>query len=427
MDNLAKLVAAFFLIFFACLANAGYAQLADPSGFSGSSGDFRFAPSANDARYGRVAFQSSGLTANVAGQTVKMSAAYRFAANAPRIAAAALYLHPGVRTAVSLLSWLSTAKLIYDAASGQWRESSQPFSSQRWRNIDGGLNHSAQDACVYAHGPGTVAAFTSSTSANCIHPDGRNLSTTVAEGAASQSCPAGWTSTPAGCLSPSLTQPDFVDKLSSLPMPENVPWDLPYPTPLPVEQPFINPAPSENPQHNPFFIPIGNPIPNPSYDPDALPSPVNQPWVQPGTELIPSPTSDQPWRVDIRPINRPQSSSSPLPVPVPSDSPPASDNPKPPDDTQGLCEKHPDILACQKLDIPEDQDLPVSEKSISVTPDSGWGAGNASCPAARHFTVQGRDIEIPYDLFCAWARGLRPIILAIAWLSAAYIILGVKD
>ena len=77
-----------------------------PPGFGGTSGSWTYAAAANDKVYGKVIHQAGALTANVGGQAVKMPAAYRLAANASRIAAAAVYLHPGVRTAVAVAGWL---------------------------------------------------------------------------------------------------------------------------------------------------------------------------------------------------------------------------------------------------------------------------------------------------------------------------------
>ena len=102
------------------VAHAGYAQLAPPAGFSTSSGGFTYAAAANDRVYGKVIHQAGALTANVGGQSVKMPAAYRLAANAPRIAAAVIYLHPGVRTAAGIAAWLGASALVYNATKGLW-------------------------------------------------------------------------------------------------------------------------------------------------------------------------------------------------------------------------------------------------------------------------------------------------------------------
>lgn len=196
----------------------------------------------------------------------------------------------------------------------------------------------------------------------------------------------------------------------------NVVW----PASWPVKDPVINPDSTGKPQ--PVFIPTGNPIKNPNYDPSKPTSATNQPYLQPGIRVVPAPAPGEPWRVDVQPVDKPVGSADPSENKDPDD--PANDKPQ---DNPSLCEKHPDILACQKLDQPEDTDLPKSEKEISITPDGGWGADTAACPAPRHLTVQGRDIPIPFDLFCTYMQGLRPIIIAMAWLSAAFILIGARE
>lgn len=444
MDRLAKLVTAALLLG-AGAAHAGYAQLAPPAGFGGSAGNWTFAPSANDVRYGGTAYSPNALRVPVPGSAATMPAAYRFAANAPRIAAAAIFMNPYVRAGVGIAAWLGVAKLIWDDAEGLWREErpKSDFGYYEWYSNGKGPFSDPGAACS----AGVSSVVTSSryayagyemnglTLANCLvkdtaSPNSQPYYIVSANGAekSAQSCPSGWIPSPAGCLSPQLQQPDFVEKLnppnSANPMPQTVPWELPKPTPLPVEQPVINPDSVPNPVPRPLFVPTGDPVPNPQYDPNAAPGPDNQPWIQPGVRVNPSPTPDQPWRVDLQPVNRPVSGPEPMPGPD-SENPPNLD--KPSEEQIDFCVKNPDVLACQKLDEPNSEELPASEKPISISPDGGWGADNASCPAPKQITVQGRAIPIPFDLFCTWASGMRPIIIAMAWLSAAFILLGARN
>ena len=201
-------------------------------------------------------------------------------------------------------------------------------------------------------------------------------------------------------------------------MPDGMPNILPVP--LPVGFPEIVP----------LFLPTGNPVPNPDYDSSKPQTGANQPFLQPGVRVTGAPTTANPWQVDVQPVNRPVASGEPNSDPVPLDpgtgNPGKDDKPKS-EETQDLCEKNPDILACQKLDEPQDQDLQTKQKDISITPDSGWGSEDASCPAPRVIYAQGRRIPIPFDLFCTYMRGLRPIIIAMAWLSAAFILVGARE
>ena len=283
---------------FALSAHAGYAQLAAPAGYATASGGHTYAAAANDRIYGRVVHQAGALTANVGGQAVKMPAAYRLAANAPRIAAAVAFAHPGIRTAVGIAAWLGSAYFVWDAASGTWRkvQEKQEGGTRRWF-YDGATEYSsAAEACMAAYnvritnkaaypfaGPEVLA---NGRQANCKHtyssypqwPADTFDSVYATQVTAPLECPPGTTETPAGCLSAPLTQPEFVEEIAAKPMPSTVPQELPYPTPLPVEQPFINPAPGENPSNRPQRVPTGQPVPIPNTDP--------QQWRQPYVDIV---------------------------------------------------------------------------------------------------------------------------------------------
>lgn len=442
-------IAALLLLLSCGAANAGYAQLAWPEGFSGGPGDWRFAPSANDMHFGKVAHQPNGLRLPVPGKLTTMPVSYRFAANAGRVAAGFVFMNPGIRFAAGVVTWLGLGKLIWDEVEKVWREQSDPAATG---GMEYKVNHGAMT--VWESSPAAAcqdyAAYLTSTQGNAFttftfnsasggycsvsRRDSRYPNENIEsgggylqrDGAQAPACPPGWTESPAGCLSPALTQPDFVDKLAPKPMPDSVPWELPSPSPLPVEQPVINPEPGPDPLQRPRFVPTGDPVRNPNYNPQAEPSPENQPFIQPGVRMQPSPTPAEPFRVDMQPVDRPTATPDPQEV---TDEGPGQTNPgdKPKQDTPGLCDLYPEILACAKLDTPDAPDLPEKEKpSPAITPDSGWGADNASCPAPRMLTVQGQQIAIPYDIFCQYMSGLRPIIIAMAWLSAGFILIGAR-
>lgn len=447
MDRFSKLVALAVLAT-AGTVHAGYAQLSSPAGFGGSPAGWTFAPSANDATFGRVIHQPNGLKVPVPGTSTTMSASYRLASNAPRIAAAVIFASPHLRAAAGIASWLGVGKLVWDSVEQVWRQTSDPLdsSSLEWADSFGQWFATPSGACsswaasstsVRGDGMYSWSMRSATPGGNCLwafsnlnngqSTDGEHQLTS--RPTVGSTCPNGWTSSPAGCLSPALTQPQLVELLNPAnqvgwPMPESVPLELPPGTPLPVEPPVINPAPGPSPQPRPLFIPTGNPVPNPNYDPQQSPGPANQPYFLPGVRVVPSPTANEPWRVDLQPVNRPVSGPEPMTQPD-SETPPDAD--KPSQEQLDFCVKNPDVLACQKLDEPEAQELPESEKDISISPDGGWGADNAACPAPKLITVQGRAIPIPFDLFCTWASGMRPIIIAMAWLSAAFILLGARN
>ncbi|MBN9626045.1 virulence factor TspB C-terminal domain-related protein [Acidovorax sp.] len=436
-----KLVIAAALGVFAASANAGYAQLAPPPGWTPG----QYVPAANDASYGRIIFSPNGPTTTVGGQSVRMPAAYRLAANAPRIAAAAIYAHPYVRTGVAIAGWLIAAKLVWDEASKSWKSIAPDANSyvsdgSRYLAWPGASTyHYSLDAACTARAAymsnASVTYSLSSTSngyqCNLTYrmSDGRTGNYTVGvEKFASSTCPAGWYVTPAGCVQTpppkQVSQQEFEDALAPKPMPEKVPQELPQPTPLPIEQPspWINPEPGSNPSHRPRFVPTGDPVPNPNYDPNAPPSEQNQPWVQPGIRIVPSPTIAEPWRVDVQPVSRPK--PTPDPATDPENEP--GDKPSDQEEQPDLCEKYPDIVACKTLGGPvEAKPVPNENKDMTITPDSGWGQGPGACPAPKSVTVHGFTLQMPFDLLCQFANGIRPVVIGLAWLAAAFTFMGI--
>lgn len=353
---------------FALSAHAGYAQLAAPAGYASTAAGHTYAAAANDRVYGKVVHQAGALTANVGGQAVKMPAAYRLAANAPRIAAAAIYLHPGIRTAVGVAAWLMTAAVVWDAATSTWRQL-EPQQNAYWGSpaLPGRRYSSSGEVCIALHGDGTTARAIDANTSQCVHQDGRELGVAYRYGQGT--CPAGWTSTPAGCMSPQLQQPQFIDLLNPAnqpgwPMPSTVPLELPQPTPLPVEQPFINPAPGENPANRPLRVPTGEPQPIPNTNP--------QQWRQPYVDIVPAPTPDNPWRVDVKPGE----TTSTNPDPAENPQPDSQDKPAEEQD-KSLCEKHPEIAACEKVEV-TDKPLPDQPKLYEPKyPDGITGVWNS--------------------------------------------------
>ena len=370
--------------FLALSAHAGYAQLAPPAGFSTSSGGFTYAAAANDRVYGKVIHQAGALTANVGGQAVKMPAAYRLAANAPRIAAAAIYLHPGVRTAVGIAAWLGAAAFVYNTQTGLWEKSVDRegvFETDLvfWTPLDNVQNgspsvyhSSASSACGKA--VGAVGGYvTGVTDGNCVYRktiDGKEYGPYNIDVFSKRlNCPPGTQPTSGGCKSvvvkfEPVPEEEFIRDLPLKPMPSTVPQELPYPTPLPVEQPWINPSPGENPQSQPLRVPTGTPVPIPNTDP--------QQYRQPYVDIVPAPTPDKPWQVDVKPGE----TTSTNPNPVENPQPDSQDKPAEEED-KSLCEKHPEIAACEKVEV-TDKPLPDQPKLYEPKyPDGITGVWNS--------------------------------------------------
>lgn len=110
------------------------------------------------------------------------------------------------------------------------------------------------------------------------------------------------------------------------------------------------------------------------------------------------------------------------PVTDPSGNMPGSVKPEDP------CAANPNRVGCMdKGDIPASPDLQASEKTITITPDSGWGSDSAACPADLTSTLRtgGLAVAFSFKPACDAADMFRPIVIAMAWVAAVLIALGV--
>ena len=430
MDHYFKgLIAA--LAFSAAPAFAGYAQATPPVGWSaggGAGGAFTGTKAANGATFlsGSV---STNASLNVGGRAVSMPATMRFAANAPRVAAAAVMLHPGIRTAAAVAGWLGLASLVYDEASGLWKlpDTTAPKSDGYVYYIYGAPISSNDPVYVCKAGYESSAyTFSHLEMAPEGYAKGCQMRRTTSGALryyslwshASADCPAGWYITSAGCVQTpqpkTVTQDEAIEELTKHPMPAEVPKHIPVP--LPVEQPNIQPV----------FIPTGDPVKNPNFNPSEAPSPSNPPQVQPGVEVKPAPTPGSPWQVETTPVNRPVEDPSAPPSREPQPLPdtgggPSGNEPKDPDKTD-FCEKYPTVIACQELKH-EDDDTKLPEKAIDLdfNPIPGF-QGAKSCPAFPSIgnALGGR--QISWQPFCDQLSAISNLLLALAWLYAAWIL-----
>jgi len=226
-----------------------------------------------------------------------------------------------------------------------------------------------------------------------------------------------------------LTPAQVSTEMANIPM--NKPLIDALPMPLPVKSPVFNPNSEGAPKV--LRVPQGSPspLPLPSPNPNNLP----QSWKTPVIDIVPSPTVDDPWRVEIipkdivktdpSPLPDPFNPTAPLPTPVtPADSDPGTTetaSTTPP----GLCTEYPDILACAKpvFDTPQNPDLETRPREITYTPDSGWGSAGA-CPAARH--LPGANVDFEFTLVCDFMSGIKPVLLTVASLVAGMIIIGAR-
>ena len=274
-----------------------------------------------------------------------------------------------------------------------------------------------------------------------------------------------------------LTDQEFQTEMTPVPippqMPQATPWDWP------IELPRINPNPYPDGSPQELIIPTGNPVwdparqkwfqpaikvipspttsnpwrvdyrpieielpsPNPANppSPNAPPNPVPQPYPdpfrpnwypqpgQPFDPYAPNPNAPNPNPNPLAPPPNPNPNPNPNPAPVPNPNSPGapqggSETPK--EETVQLCEAFPDVLACQKLGTASPTPVQNTERSLAITKEEGFGPSNGSCPADRDITLSTFSLKLSYQPICTAAEMLRPVVLALAYLSAALTFMG---
>ncbi len=92
------------------------------------------------------------------------------------------------------------------------------------------------------------------------------------------------------------------------------------------------------------------------------------------------------------------------------------------------CEAHPERMGCSEFGQVEPGSITSEERSVNVSPQSGWGASSADCPAPRSFVFMGRSYEVDNSLFCQFFAGIRWVVLGVAGIVSALIFVGgLKD
>lgn len=87
-----------------------------------------------------------------------------------------------------------------------------------------------------------------------------------------------------------------------------------------------------------------------------------------------------------------------------------------------FCESNPDAVQCAGLGEVGDSVLGTKNISVAITPVTVGGAG--ACPAPSPMVLHGQTYFFAWDTYCNYATGIKPILLAFAWLSAAGILVG---
>lgn len=384
------------------------------------------------ASYSGGAYSTSGgLSAG--GRVTSIPATARLAAGAGRVAAAALFRNPYIATGLAVAGWLASSGYLWKPDDGGWVDprgnpQNEPSTGLEFSTgyLGGQWFPSASQACSAGAAQwasnANIALQSTSVETNgsvyfCIATINNSRQDMGQISTRNGSCPFGWYVTPAGCVQNPpprvLTESDFVDGVTETPMPQSVPPEIPVP--LPVQLPSVQPT----------FVPTGNPFKNPDFNPNAAPSTENQPFLQPGVRVTPAPTTDNPWQVDVVPVNRPVATGDPNTNAIPETGTETGDKPKE-GDPQSICEKHPDILACAKVpeaDTP-DGDIPKKTENIALEQTEYFGSG--SCPADSYRNIHGQSLKVwDWRKTCDFAGSyVQPVFLVAGAFAALMIVLG---
>lgn len=427
MVDCSRLIFAIFFAFVGSTAQAGYALAKPPPGWTSTNGIPLFKPvgpmpsraangtmkGANDMTYGPGG--ARGVTTVPLSAPVPVPFAFKYAATAGAAAVTMLSTNPALLLAAAsvpyIVDWLNSSN------AGEFRQGGATGLEQK---IDAGGSCGApyvNSGCWY---PGYPPQMTDAT--QCL-TGGVGISCDSVPGTVPMRIgtirPAqDWYPVTPSALPQLVPNPAPISPELPFILPGPLPVDLPVinPTPAPVEQPW--PSPSPRPQ--PVKVPLSDPVPVPNTNPQEY----RQPWV----EIVPSPTTTEPWRVSTSPTTTTTTDPTPQTGPVTAPPPDPSTPPASTPDTADFCALHPEAIAClPKGDPGTLEPVPFPNKDVdnsSINPDNRFNGGSGQCPAPRTITVSGRTVEIGIDKICEFADLIKPLVIAFAWLSAAFTFFG---
>jgi len=422
----------FLIVAFLAASNvafAGYAQLAVPAGWSaGTTAGNMYKAAANDKSFSTGVVSSAASVINVGGKSVTMPVAYQYASNAATFAATAGFGNPAMVLALAVGSvayqWYTNNGEYKFGPAGVTKVitgETVEFSFAYGATVHWGFFSSMAATTGYASYRSTDHATSCWAVSDGLVRCSNTGSTNFYVNIGSRTIPNG--------REEIVPETDYVNNRGSTVIPPGMPQEIPIP--LPVKLPIVNPTPLPSVSPGTAPAPLPQPLRVPQGEPQPVPLPVPNPenlpqtWRQPVVDVVPAPLPGDPWRVDVQPKDIIKTDPVPIgePVPVPV-TPPAGETTAPTAEKSDLCKDNPDILACAKpeLDTPDEEQLGNDDKDISITPE-GFGGGG-SCPAPRH--LAGANVDFDFGQLCDGLSMLRPVIIAIAWLAAGLILLGVR-
>jgi hypothetical protein len=423
-------------LFFASVASATYTNVSPPMGYANIGGSAQFLSTRAVGSYSGGLIANAGL--NVGGKSLAVRTALPFVGGAAAAAARAMFLNPALAAVAVAAVWAS--ENCVGVVNGEWKITCGPGTGTQstgfnyrlsgssyttswgpdkaavcaeWGALLGGVSgYSLVSASLTGAGQNTCSVVRQATSTGTQQAHATGFQTQP------NGCQSGYYVGPAGCTqSPQtlpISQSEFESRLGASTMPATLPAAVP--ANYPVGVPILNVA-GDNSTAQKLIVPTGSPTVVPNSNPVS--------YIQPSTEVTPANSTSNPWQVDVKPISVPVSTptgnTNPQSIPTTSSGGGGADNPD-------FCQQHPQSHVCTEMGNLEAETLPNENINLQVTPDSGWSIAPATCPNPHVETVAyGVQLEFSYQPMCDFATGVRGVVIALAWLSAAYILLGLRS
>lgn len=149
-------------------------------------------------------------------------------------------------------------------------------------------------------------------------------------------------------------------------------------------------------------------------------------WWRDRMDVSPAPTSSQPTRVrvDIGPVKI-EGATNPGTVPDTGPAGGTGGAPQPEKETPTFCEANPMSIACAEMGELKDEKLEVEERPVDVS-YTPWGSSTSQCPADKVIPLwDEHSLRISYSPVCQFASLLRPLVIALAFVAAGFIVAGI--
>lgn len=403
-----KTLFAALLLAFAGSASAASVAIKPPVGITGNPASATGWTTASNfvGNFSAASF-SGGFTTNVGGKAVTMPATMRMAANAGQFAISAVRASPAALIGSAVVAWLLANGIEY--VEGQFvKPAPSPGIGQGYQwgcaGIYGEISSIAV-TCAQASGWGviTITEFVpNGADSYVVKAYSSKFSGgpyTVATVNKYTQCLAGYTLQNGACVGSvvPVTDSDF-SPLATAPLPDSVASELaPKGVALPMESPQFDP---------PYVdVPLGDPYEDPTtgkrYRDNARVTPQSD-----------GKTADvQTTKQEVDEAGEPVTD-------------PATGIEKPPEKQDDFCKQNPDSLACMEKGETDELDLETRSIGSMVSPVAVGGAGHCMADKTLAMATMGRSITVTYKPICDLATMVRPLILALAWLLAGWIMIG---